>query len=401
MHEARKEEKKAEKEGAQEQEAKEEEVREAEEEERWGMSDEEKWRIAEEEAKKIVEVKKDDRPRSEKVWQELEIIPDQAIKVYASWAEAAHNRMQPFLSPPGLASPAAAAPRAPKPGTALEIKRHLDAIRWEQRQTRNKTQQVAGGRPKPRKQMGFEGLRAAINKSTHNFLDMTKDANKQLEAPAQLHRSLIVRAPEGRDVTPQLTLPTQRKCPQDWKPQQRKSAPVATALPVDFKPLVEAPLSAASIAAAPPGLQKQMIGEKLFPLISRIQPELAGKITGMLLELDNPDLLILLESESLLQNKVKEGVQSLKEDIDHVNFREWRQRQREFMIKSTSAQAGFRQRNEDKRKGEATAQISGGGARADCSPAPPPRGLPRDPPDTGKGSRSPIKRRWRPISNTL
>ena len=356
------------------------------------MSDEEKWRIAEEEAKKIVEVKKDDRPRSEKVWQELEIIPDRAIKVYTSWEEAAHNRMKPFLSPPGLASPAAAAPRAPKPGTAQEIKRHLDAIRWEQRQTRNKTQHITGGRPKPRKQMGFEGLRTAINKSTHNFLDMSKDPDKQLEAPVQLHRSLIVRAPEGREATPPLTLPTQRKCPQDWKPQQRNGAPIATALPVDSTPPVEVPLSAASIAAAPPGLQKQMIGEKLFPLISRIQPELAGKITGMLLELDNIDLLNMLESESLLQERVTEGVQSLKEDIDHARFREWRQRQREFMISQRNAQAGFRQRN---------AVGSGEGARADCSPAPPPRVLPKDLPEKGKESRVPLKRRWRPISNTM
>lgn len=40
------------------------------------------------------------------------------------------------------------------------------------------------------------------------------------------------------------------------------------------------PLTASHLAASPPGMQKQMLGEKLFPRISRYQPELAGKIHG-------------------------------------------------------------------------------------------------------------------------
>ena len=43
-------------------------------------------------------------------------------------------------------------------------------------------------------------------------------------------------------------------------------------------------LTTAMLAAADPEQQKQMLGERLFPLVSRQQPELAGKITGMLLE---------------------------------------------------------------------------------------------------------------------
>merc|ERR1711870_44067 len=67
-------------------------------------------------------------------------------------------------------------------------------------------------------------------------------------------------------------------------------------------------LNAAALAAAPPSVQKQMIGEKLFPAISRFQPELAGKITGMMLEMDNSELLILLESDQQLKVKVDEAM---------------------------------------------------------------------------------------------
>merc|ERR1712228_655814 len=69
-----------------------------------------------------------------------------------------------------------------------------------------------------------------------------------------------------------------------------------------------APLNAAALAAAPPSMQKQMLGEKLFPAIVRYQPELAGKITGMMLEMDNSELLILLESEQQLKIKVDEAM---------------------------------------------------------------------------------------------
>ncbi|PFH35298.1 putative polyadenylate binding protein [Besnoitia besnoiti] len=75
----------------------------------------------------------------------------------------------------------------------------------------------------------------------------------------------------------------------------------------------DAPLTAAALAAAQPSMQKQMLGEKLFPLIARYQPELAGKITGMMLEMDNAELLILLESEAQLKAKVDEALRVLQQ----------------------------------------------------------------------------------------
>ncbi|XP_016117519.1 polyadenylate-binding protein 1-like [Sinocyclocheilus grahami] len=68
------------------------------------------------------------------------------------------------------------------------------------------------------------------------------------------------------------------------------------------------PLTASMLAAAPPQKQKQMLGERLFPLIQNMHPNRAGKITGMLLEIDNSELLHLLESPESLRSKVDEAV---------------------------------------------------------------------------------------------
>ncbi|KAL3156561.1 hypothetical protein ABBQ38_000851 [Trebouxia sp. C0009 RCD-2024] len=72
-------------------------------------------------------------------------------------------------------------------------------------------------------------------------------------------------------------------------------------------------LTTAMLAAAPPEQQKQMLGERLFPLVQQLQPVLAGKITGMLLEMDNSELLLLLESSDALTLKTDEAISVLKQ----------------------------------------------------------------------------------------
>ncbi|OJJ47742.1 hypothetical protein ASPZODRAFT_141312 [Penicilliopsis zonata CBS 506.65] len=67
-------------------------------------------------------------------------------------------------------------------------------------------------------------------------------------------------------------------------------------------------LTLQTLSAAPPAQQKQMLGESLYPKIQAQQPELAGKITGMLLEMDNAELLSLLEDEEALRAKVDEAL---------------------------------------------------------------------------------------------
>ena len=62
------------------------------------------------------------------------------------------------------------------------------------------------------------------------------------------------------------------------------------------------------LAQASAADQKEMLGERLFPLIQQTHPDLAGKITGMLLEMDNAELLHMLEFRETLAAKVDEAV---------------------------------------------------------------------------------------------
>lgn len=68
-----------------------------------------------------------------------------------------------------------------------------------------------------------------------------------------------------------------------------------------------------ALAAATPEQQKNMIGERLYPLIAATQPELCGKITGMLLEMDNGELLHLLEAPDALATKIAEALTVLEQ----------------------------------------------------------------------------------------
>ena len=80
------------------------------------------------------------------------------------------------------------------------------------------------------------------------------------------------------------------------------------------RPAPKGALTASALASAAPEVQKNMLGERLYPRIHQSQPDLAGKITGMLLELDNSELLHLLESPAALKAKIEEAIQVLTND---------------------------------------------------------------------------------------
>ncbi|CAM8974695.1 unnamed protein product [Rhodiola kirilowii] len=67
-----------------------------------------------------------------------------------------------------------------------------------------------------------------------------------------------------------------------------------------------------ALANAAPDQQKLMLGENLYPLVRELEPEAAGKVTGMLLEMDQGEVLHLIDSPEALKSKVDEAMDVLR-----------------------------------------------------------------------------------------
>nr|KAF6444707.1 poly(A) binding protein cytoplasmic 4 [Molossus molossus] len=171
--------------------------------------------------------------------------------------------------------------------------------------------QLAQMRPNPRWQQGgrpqgFQGMPSAIRQS----------------GPRPTLRHL---APTGvptavQNLAPRATVATaapRAVAPYKYTSSVRSPHPAIPPLQAP-QPAVhvqgQEPLTASMLAAAPPQEQKQMLGERLFPLIQTMHSNLAGKITGMLLEIDNSELLHMLESPESLRSKVNRVVSATEAD---------------------------------------------------------------------------------------
>jgi len=99
-------------------------------------------------------------------------------------------------------------------------------------------------------------------------------------------------------------------------PQLGAQVPVG-GQPVPVSPLdQQIPPSAFAQLLAPLSVedQKRLCGEKIYPLISKSQPNLAGKITGMILESSYVDQLVhLIEDGEALNEKVNEALKVLRD----------------------------------------------------------------------------------------
>ncbi|XP_076919472.1 polyadenylate-binding protein 2-like [Bidens hawaiensis] len=117
-----------------------------------------------------------------------------------------------------------------------------------------------------------------------------------LMQPPMMPRGRVYRYPPGRDVS----------APYDiGSPMQlRDTAAISQPIPIGAL--------ASALANASPSEQRTMLGENLYPLVEQLEAESAAKVTGMLLEMDQTEVLHLLESPEALKAKVAEAMEVLR-----------------------------------------------------------------------------------------
>ncbi|CAH8337396.1 unnamed protein product [Eruca vesicaria subsp. sativa] len=73
-----------------------------------------------------------------------------------------------------------------------------------------------------------------------------------------------------------------------------------------------------AMALASPANHPQMLGEQLFPLVEKYEPVHTAKVTGMLLDMDQAEILHLLEAPEALKAKVSEALDALRAVDEHI-----------------------------------------------------------------------------------
>uniref|UniRef100_A0A8D3CN61 Polyadenylate-binding protein n=1 Tax=Scophthalmus maximus TaxID=52904 RepID=A0A8D3CN61_SCOMX len=176
--------------------------------------------------------------------------------------------------------------------------------------------QMAQMRPNPRwQQQGGRGQGEPValldGASICNITYLKKNSRHLCVNPAQILLLAAIAPGQAMAPRPSMGVPGPRAMPpykyasgvRNPNPQVVQPIALQQAQPAVHVQGQE-PLTASMLAAAPPQEQKQMLGERLFPLIQSMHANLAGKITGMLLEIDNSELLHMLESHESLRSKV-------------------------------------------------------------------------------------------------
>ncbi|GKU98919.1 hypothetical protein SLEP1_g11854 [Rubroshorea leprosula] len=170
-------------------------------------------------------------------------------------------------------------------------------------------QLVPGMRPNffmPMVQPGQQSQRPGGRRSGAGPVQQTQQPLPMMQ-PQMLPRGRVYRYPPGRNVhdvaiggLPGGVLPG----PYDMGGMQFRDAAFS-------QPMTTGALATA-LANAPPDQQRTLLGEHLYPLVEQLEHENAAKVTGMLLEMDQPEVLHLLESPEALKAKVAEAMEVLR-----------------------------------------------------------------------------------------
>jgi len=136
--------------------------------------------------------------------------------------------------------------------------------------------------------------------------------------PGFKYNTQVRNAPDqfGDQISQQVPMPQQPQ--QQVVPQQQQAQqPQQQAEPAQVE------LTAEALASAQPSEQKQMLGERIYPLVQeQIGGDQAGKVTGMLLEIENNELLMMIENKDMLKERIKEACDVLASHTDPVAQKE-------------------------------------------------------------------------------
>jgi len=127
----------------------------------------------------------------------------------------------------------------------------------------------------------------------------------QLMQQQMMPRGRGYRYPPGRGM-PDVSMSAGGMLPIPYDMNGMPMRDVGASLPVPIGAL------ASALANASPTEQRTMLGENLYPLVEQLEPETAAKVTGMLLEMDQTEVLHLLESPEALKSKVAEAMEVLR-----------------------------------------------------------------------------------------
>ncbi|KAL3505138.1 hypothetical protein ACH5RR_034979 [Cinchona calisaya] len=129
----------------------------------------------------------------------------------------------------------------------------------------------------------------------------------QMMQQQMLPRGRMFRYPTGRNVpdVPMPGLAGGMLSPYDMGGMLPRDAPIG-GQPMPITAL------ASALANSSPEQQRTMLGENLYPLVDQLEHEHAAKVTGMLLEMDQTEVLHLLESPDALKSKVAEAMEVLR-----------------------------------------------------------------------------------------
>ncbi|KAF8404988.1 hypothetical protein HHK36_009883 [Tetracentron sinense] len=122
-----------------------------------------------------------------------------------------------------------------------------------------------------------------------------------------LPRGRVYRYPPGRNM-PDVPMPGiaggMLPVPYDMGGMALRDAAISQPIPIGAL--------ATALANAKPEQQRTMLGESLYPLVDQLEHDMAAKVTGMLLEMDQTEVLHLLESPEALKAKVAEAMDVLR-----------------------------------------------------------------------------------------